>query len=197
MLLATFDLDFTIWRPEMYQLQGPPKLVSVNDFEGRKTRRKGRSFVVPSLSLKGSSTIHVNKIATDRVGTPISVFDGAAHALSEINRMKKEGHPMKAAISSRTDEPSWARQCMQWLIADDGTPLSECFDYIEISYDDKSRHFESLSRKTGIAYDDMCFFDNEHRNIVSVSQLGVKCIYTPDGMTKDAWNEALRHFNLM
>mmetsp|Transcript_2990 Transcript_2990/g.7775 ORF Transcript_2990/g.7775 Transcript_2990/m.7775 type:complete len:114 (-) Transcript_2990:231-572(-) len=112
--------------------------------------------------------------------------------------MKKERSDgsLLAAISSRTDEPSWARQCMNWLVVDDGTLLSHCFDHVEISFSDKVRHFESLHRKTGIPYEGMCFFDNEEWNIRSVQQLGVKCIYTPDGMTREAWNEALEMFDM-
>jgi magnesium-dependent phosphatase 1 len=114
--------------------------------------------------------------------------------------MKKEQNlPIKVAISSRTDEPSWAYQCMKWLEVSDGTPLYKCFDQnlIEISYADKSKHFESLHRKTGIAFEDMAFFDNEFWNIKSVSNLGVKCFHTPNGMTHEAWNEALQEFSMM
>ena len=122
-----------------------------------------------------------------------------SHALSEINRLKKEKNlPIQAAISSRKDEPSWAKKCMEWLVVDDGTSLNRCFhkNLIEISYSDKARHFESLHRKTGIPFDQMCFFDNEHWNIRGVSQLGVKCFHTPDGMTVEAWNSALDAFGI-
>jgi len=196
MQLVVFDLDYTVWQPEMYQIHGPPKLISVDEFQGKK-KRKVRS--PPRQVPPGSKTIQKNMLVTDRRGIPITVFDGASHALSEINRMKRDdGWSIQAAISSRTDEPSWARKCMEWLVVSDGTPLSRCFDknLIEISYADKARHFESLHRKTGIPYEEMCFFDNEHWNIRGVSQLGVKCFHTPDGMTKEAWNEALETFGV-
>ena len=180
----------------MYQIDGPPKLVSVDDFVG-KQKRKSRSTPLPIPP--GSCTIHDNKIVTDRRGTPITIFDGASHALSEINKMKKEDNfPIQVAISSRTDEPSWAYQCMKWLVVSDGTPLEKCIDQnlIEISYSDKSKHFESLNRKTGIAFEDMVFFDNEFWNIQSVGNLGVKCFHTPHGMTHEAWNQALQEFGM-
>ena len=80
----------------------------------------------------------------------------------------------------------------------DGTPLSKCFDQnlIEISYADKATHFESLQRKTGLEFEQMCFFDNEHWNIRGVSDLGVKCFHTPEGMTRAAWEEALNSFGI-
>ncbi|KAL7543151.1 hypothetical protein ACHAXR_012452 [Thalassiosira sp. AJA248-18] len=195
MQLVVFDLDYTVWQPEMYQIDGPPKLVSVDEFRG-KQRRKNKT---PARQIPlGSTTITPNKIAIDRRGTPITVFDGAAHALSEINRMKKD-MDLQVAISSRTDEPSWAYQLMKWLVAADGTPLSKCFDQnlIEISYADKSSHFESLNRKTGIPFENMVFFDNEKWNIQSVGQLGVKCYHTPNGMTREDWTQCLEEFGLV
>ena len=112
----------------------------------------------------------------------------------------KKDMNLQVGISSRTDEPSWAYQLMKWLVAADGMSLSKCFDdpnLIEISYSDKVKHFESLNRKTGIDFEDMVFFDNEHWNIQSVSQLGVKCYHTPNGMTKEDWNKCLEDFGLM
>jgi len=70
--LAVFDLDYTVWQPEMYQIYGPPKLVRP---EQPKKRRKNRPL---SLSLpEGSKTIKDGMIVTDSSGTPITVFDGA------------------------------------------------------------------------------------------------------------------------
>jgi hypothetical protein len=42
----------------------------------------------------------------------------------------------------------------------------------------------------------MVFFDNEPTNIKLVSKLGVKSIYTPDGMMKKHWEEAKEAFGL-
>ena len=84
-------------------------------------------------------------------------------------------------------------------VAADGTPLSKCFehDLIEISYADKARHFESLNRKTGIPFENMVFFDNEYENVRSVGQLGVKCYHTPNGMTREDWNQSLEDFGMV
>ena len=120
-----------------------------------------------------------------------------SHALTEINRLKAEGHEIQAAVASRTDEPSWARYCMDHLVVEDGTTLSSCFgNLVEISFQDKTYHFRNLHKKTGIPYEDMVFFDNEHWNIKQVAKLGVKSIYTPDGMMKKHWEEAKREFGL-
>jgi len=166
--LAVFDLDFTVWEPEMYQIYGPPK-------------RKSNGTKV---------------VVTDRHNTPITIFDGASYALGHINKLREGNMDIQAAVASRTDEPSWAQQCMDWLTIHDGTTLTACFHHVEIDFCDKEKHFQRLHKKTGIAYESMVFFDNEMRNITSVQKLGVKCIYTPDGMTRGAWDEALEMFGL-
>lgn len=125
-----------------------------------------------------------------------SLFVGvvSGHALSEIQRLKQEGHDIQAAVASRTDEPAWADVCMKHLCLPDGTTtLYDCFrGFIEIDWNnDKTHHFRRLHQQTGIPYEQMCFFDNEEWNIQCVSRLGVTCIYTPDGMTRKDWREAL------
>ena len=75
----------------MYQLQGPVELVKAEEWMG-KQKRKART--PPRQVPPGSATTQKGMIVTDRRGTPITVFDGASHALSEINRMKeKDGLP--------------------------------------------------------------------------------------------------------
>ena len=86
------------------------------------------------------------------------------------------------------------------MIDEHGTRLADCFPdgLIEISYGSKVHHLERLHQKTGIPFDQMSFFDNEHWNIQDVQRkLPVKCFYTPDGMTKKAWKEALAEFDLI
>ena len=174
--LAVFDLDDTVWEPEMYELNGPPKRIRHN-IRGAK---KGKSLIV-----------------TDQLNTQINVYDGASYALSEINKLREiDNMDIQAAVASRTDEPEWAAQCMDWLTVDDGKSLTACFDHVEIGFNDKQWHFQRLKKKTGIEYESMVFFDNEMRNIRSVRQLGVKCVYTPNGMTKDAWHDALQMFEI-
>jgi magnesium-dependent phosphatase 1 len=114
--------------------------------------------------------------------------------------MRREGHDIRAAVASRTDEPKWARNCMDHLVIQDGKTIAECFehDLIEIAYGDKTEHLQRLHKTTGIPYESMCFFDNEHSNIKTVSRSlpAVKCIYTPDGMTRQHWESAKAEFGL-
>jgi magnesium-dependent phosphatase 1 len=125
--------------------------------------------------------------------------------------MRGEGLAIRAAVASRTDEPEWARFCMDLLVvgleeesgdgavvASTSTTLSACFgELVEIHFDNKKHHFHRLHKSTGVPYDEMVFFDNEYGNIRTVSSLGVTCIYTPDGMERKHWDEAKRAFGLL
>lgn len=81
-------------------------------------------------------------------------------------------------------------------MVEDGTSLSHCFGtLVEIAFENKRSHFRRLHKATGIPYEQMVFFDNESGNIRSVGELGVKCIYTPNGMEIKHWQEAKSAFN--
>jgi hypothetical protein len=64
--LAVFDLDYTIWQPEMYQLYGRPKLVPTPSN-------------LSSNLVKETRTKHDGMILVDskRTNTPMRVFPGA------------------------------------------------------------------------------------------------------------------------
>ena len=187
----------------MYQIQGPPMLQNLQKLQGgvkQPRKRKKKESPKPNQNLpKKPNTNQKGMIVTDRAGTPITVFDGASHALSQVNHWKKirnDESAIQVAVASCTDIPSWARQCMEWLVVEDGSTLASCFDHIEIRRGDKRRHFESLQRITQIPYENMLFFDDWDFNIENASILGVKCIHTPNGMTKDAWDEGIGLFGL-
>ena len=183
--LVVFDLDFTVWQPEMYELMSRPRLVQTP------------KDVCPRVRQEATTTSE-NMILVDKEKTPIRVFEGAAYALQEINRLRSDGHNIHAAVASRTDQPDWAHVCMKHLKLPDGTTLSDCFqDRIEIDcLRDKTHHITQLQKKTGIPLEEMCFFDNEHWNIECVRKIGVLSIYTPDGMTRSAWKDALKTFRM-
>ena len=67
-------------------------------------------------------------------------------------------------------------------------------DFSQIYPGDKQEHFANFKEDSGVEYQDMIFFDNEMRNCTSVSKLGVTCVYTPHGMTREAWEEGLLKF---
>ena len=101
------------------------------------------------------------------------------------------------AVSSRTDEPRWADECMRKFEVGpkgSGMFIKDCIDLEEISKANKREHFKQLSDKTGIAFEEMLFFDNERPNCLDVSDLGVSVAYVPDGVTAESWDESLERF---
>merc|ERR1719188_1329014 len=80
-----------------------------------------------------------------------------------------------------------------------GVPMAEVVDegLVEIYYrkrEGKRAHFEQISRKSGVRFEDMLFFDDAQENINTVSELGVVCVHTPDGLTAEAWRMGLEQY---
>ena len=125
----------------------------------------------------------------------------SSYALADINRLRAQGHDIRAAIASRTDEPHWARICLEHLVIEDGSTLQSCFrdpKLVEIGGGSKTGHIRRLHKSSGVKLEDMAFFDNESWNIKDVSKglPAVECVYTPNGMTRDAWDRCKRKFGL-
>ena len=158
--LVVFDLDDTVWYPEMYMLYGGPF----------KKDKEGKVF--------------------DKRGTEIKFIPGAEKTLVQLMREHPE---VKIGWASRTDYPEWAFECLK-LFTVNGKRLFDLGEFHEVYPGDKKSHFRRFKKDSGFEYEEMLFFDNENRNCVSVSQLGVKCVYTPNGMTFEYWEQGLRHF---
>ncbi len=82
------------------------------------------------------------------------------------------------AIASRTEQPDWAKQLLNLF------EIRHLFDFEEIFPDSKITHFKKIYHSSRIPYNEMVFFDDEHRNIVDVSTLGVQCIHVNKGINK-------------
>lgn len=59
----------------------------------------------------------------------------------------------------------------------------DVFDHLQIFSGDKRQHFAKLHKATGIAYEEMLFFDDEGRNR-NVEQVGVCFWLVMDGVTR-------------
>eukprot|EP00287_Rhodomonas_sp_CCMP768_P008536 CAMPEP_0196731442 /NCGR_PEP_ID=MMETSP1091-20130531/11176_1 /TAXON_ID=302021 /ORGANISM="Rhodomonas sp., Strain CCMP768" /LENGTH=172 /DNA_ID=CAMNT_0042074579 /DNA_START=174 /DNA_END=692 /DNA_ORIENTATION=- len=164
--VVAFDLDATLWYPEMYQLWG------------------------------GGAPFKKNTDGTlsDRSGTTCYLMGNSAAIIRELKTDPKWADS-KVAVCSCTDEPSWADECMRKFEVAPGMPLKEAIDIEEIYKGGKSKHFKSIHAKTGIPFEDMIFFDNEEHNCRTVAPLGVTCIYTPRGMTAAEWERGLKEYS--
>lgn len=76
LLLAVFDLDYTIWHPEMYQINGPPALV-MECSASSQTSRKGMKKISKVALTPWTKTVREGMIVADQNGTPMALFDGA------------------------------------------------------------------------------------------------------------------------
>ena len=152
--LVAFDLDGTIWSPDMYMLWGggapftPTSPSSLSDRSGQ------------VVSLLGSSA----EILSELKGTPgvdiawASCTDEPTWAEECLGLFQEAGGmPLRDLVEPR------GRQIFKA---------------------DKKRHFERLKDEFNVGYEDMLFFDNEPGNVRSVGSIGVCSILCEDGMTR-------------
>lgn len=169
--LVVFDLDGTLWDPEMYHLWGG-----------------GGAPFKPARDNSGD--------VEDRSGTIVHLLGNSRPLLADLTRAD-EWKDTQVGVASSTDEPDWAEECMQKIVVvpgDEPLKMKQCIDWEVIRKGNKRDHFRDLQRKTGVEFADMIFFDNERRNIVAVEPLGVTCVLVPRGMTTKKWDEGLRDF---
>lgn len=101
----------------------------------------------------------------------------------------------RVGYASRTEYPKWAHECLKRIEVGDNIHMDEVLKPLrEIYPGKKTSHFEQFHKDTGIAFNEMVFFDNEQRNCIDVARLGVTCVYTPNGMTAAKWKEGLAAF---
>lgn len=81
-------------------------------------------------------------------------------------------------LASRTDQPGWAREVLDLM------GIRQRFQFEEIYPGSKVSHFEAIRARSGLDFTSMLFFDDEHRNIAEVSDLGVAAIHVSRGMTR-------------
>ncbi|KAF1822517.1 magnesium-dependent phosphatase-1 [Dissoconium aciculare CBS 342.82] len=92
--------------------------------------------------------------------------------------------------ASRTSAPTLARRLLGLLQIpgptserDGAGDASSFFDHMEIYPGNKIAHFKQLQKKTGLAYEEMLFFDDESRN-KNVEELGVVMYLVQAGVSR-------------
>ena len=166
--VLVFDLDGCTWWPEMYHLWGGG----------------GAPFKVTSGD-------HLS----DRAGTVVRIMADLKSILKEVKTNQKWSNT-KVAVASSCDEPSWARECIKLFPIDEKLKLKDIFDpnITEIYKGSKSGHLREISKKANVPLNEMIFFDNEWGNCQTVAKIGVTVVYTPKGVTKELFDEALERF---
>lgn len=167
--LIVYDLDDTIWFPELYMIAGAPFV------------KTSKSTVVDS----GGA----------RLGCYPAALASVALAKS-CGAFRERGTLI--AVASRTHRGKWARELMDAFEVrdgdDDARTLAACVDFVDIASGSKTKHFARLREKSGVPYAEMLFFDNERENIDEVARLGVACVHCPGGLSADAWRRGLTFF---
>ncbi|GAA6055181.1 hypothetical protein JCM3770_002223 [Rhodotorula araucariae] len=165
---VVFDLDYTLWDCWCDTHVSPP------------LKRRGNDL---------------NKVY-DKHDQPLSFYPDVPGILLQLHRSGTH-----VAAASRTHAPKVARQILNELLlpgslndAAAADPLKardgkgetvqaiKLFDTMEIYPGSKMEHFREINRKTGIAFEDMLFFDDESRNR-EVAKLGVTFVLVPNGGT--------------
>ncbi len=173
--LVAFDLDGTVWFPDMYQLWGGGAPFRVSD---------------PQREL------------IDKNGNPIRLLGDISRILHSL-KFEDEWKGTIIAWVSCTDEPQWANECLSLFKSTPtsvstncaATAFSELVDSSEIYKANKQQHMRNLQKKfPEIKFEDMIFFDNEMHNIENTTRLGVFSVHCPDGVTRNLWEQSLASF---
>lgn len=168
--LVAFDLDGTVWSPDMYMLWGGGAPFEVKD---------------PTKNL------------IDCSGQEVRLLGEIGKILEELATTEEWKGTVISWVSC-TDEPSWANEClMKFVTPGKGIPLKSLVpDKAEMIFkSSKKEHFKRLKAAyPEIEYSEMIFFDNEMGNIRTCTQAGVLSIHCPDGMTRDIWDIGLASF---
>jgi magnesium-dependent phosphatase 1 len=132
------------------------------------------------------------KVVIDKRGYPVPLFKDVLEIFALIHSFPQ----VKIAIASRTTTPDWAAQVLKlYSIPELGTLYNLCSAF-EMYDESKTKHFRRIQRQTGIAFEDMLFFDDNPMNLC-VEPLGVEVVMLDyeDGLTMDVFLEGLRRFS--
>jgi magnesium-dependent phosphatase 1 len=170
--LIAFDLDGTVWSPDMYQLWGGGSPFSVRSAQSELQDRSGQS--VRLLGIVGE----------------------ILHSL----RYAPEWEGVIVAWVSCTDEPSWANECLTKFVStptsrcehQEPVRLKDLAHSSQIYKANKQVHMNNLHKEyPHIPLKDMIFFDNERHNTDNTSKIGVCSIHCEHGMTSEIWEKGL------
>lgn len=193
--LIVFDLDYTLW-PFWVDTHIVPPL-RANTRHTEVTDRVGESFTfyadVPAvlwslreagIRLAVASRTHAPDLGREmlkllHVGAPPPLSHPST-AMGDGDSEENIGRENSSA-SSKKDKK--ARKAI------------ELFDWLEIYPSSKIKHFESLAKRSGIAYTDMLFFDDESRNR-EVARLGPTFWLVRDGTDWDEVEKGIAQWRI-
>ena len=206
--LVIFDLDGCLWKPELFELvtsaDGPPFMQNPQDTVPGTTLLSQKR---QRIELLGDTRQILHELYTKEEWYPSRIGissrtdppDWAHTLMEEFTVYEEVGH------NRMTKEPKKIPQVT--------CQMKDVFDPSLCILDksiDKATQFEKLlerannqsgfgggagSKKTKrLQFKDIVFFDNEAGNCKQVQKLGVTSVYTPRGVTYEAWQNAIQNF---
>ncbi|XP_042496918.1 magnesium-dependent phosphatase 1 [Macadamia integrifolia] len=110
------------------------------------------------------------------------------HAKGIMYALKDKG--VDIAIASRSPTSDIAKTFIDKLGIQSMFVAQEIFS----SWTHKTEHFQKIHRRTGVPFNSMLFFDDEDRNIDTVSKMGVTSILVGNGVNLGALRQGLTEF---
>ena len=188
--LIAFDLDYTLW----------PFWVDTHVSAPVKARDNNSRVADRYCPLHTSSLpCQISNTLNPRWGECFGFYPAVS---SIIYSCKSRSIPL--ALASRTYTPDLARDMLKALhiipsFSDNPaatntrtTRALDYFEYIQIFPANKTQHFARIHQASGVAYEDMLFFDDEARNRNVETELGVTFCLVRDGMTRDEVDRGVR-----
>ncbi|XP_050209037.1 uncharacterized protein LOC126659744 [Mercurialis annua] len=111
------------------------------------------------------------------------------HAKGILYALKDKGIDM--AIASRSPTMDIAKTFLGKLSIDSMFVTQEIFS----SWTHKTEHFQKIHTRTSVPFNSMLFFDDEDRNIQTVSKMGVTSIRVGNGVNLGALRQGLTKFS--
>ena len=115
-----------------------------------------------------------------------------------LSAAKSHPNGIRVAAASRTHTPDLANTLLKQLnIPPPPIPnpkrALDYFDYLQIFPGDKKTHLAKIQKQSGVAYEDMLFFDDEIRNR-NVETLGVMMWLVTNGVTRTEVDRGVREW---
>ncbi|KAI8476634.1 MAG: acid phosphatase-domain-containing protein [Monoraphidium minutum] len=181
--IIAFDLDGTMWFPEMYMLNGGAPFK--RDHTGAVYDRSGERLGLLHDTLAIFSQLAADPLFAD---TEIAYVSRTEYPEWAIPALKEFHIPIpEGAEATNYDHIVGGGRGRPLTLLDVGR-------HKEIYPGSKTTHFKRIAKDSGVDYSDMLFFDNENWNCREVAPMGVVCVHTPRGMTHAVWREGLAKF---
>jgi magnesium-dependent phosphatase 1 len=166
--LIVFDLDNTLWTPELYQIRQKTPPVAGRDISLFPGALEILQFLADCQTNGNQSPLQNTKLA---IASRTNKRAWAEQLLAEF------------FVCLSSDDVSLS-------------PVRDLFHHVEIYTGSKKEHFAALRKAAGCTYSDMLFFDDDARlNLGEVSQLGVLCCHTASGITVPHFEQSLLKYS--